>query len=62
MCVCVCVCVCVCALAQTALFKYNWSLKDQGQAPQVNWKIVRQSSIANSFNSRCNSCIDKKMV
>ena len=35
--------------------------KDQGLIPQIKWKIVRQSSTMNSFNGRCNLCIDKKI-
>ena len=46
---------------QTALSKYFWSLKDQGLIPQIKWKIVRQSSTANSFNDRCNLCIEEKI-
>ena len=46
---------------QTALPKYFWSLKDQGLTPQIKWKIVTQSSTANSFNGRCNLCIDEKI-
>ena len=37
---------------RTALSKYFWS-------PQVKWKIVWQSPTANSFNGRCNLCIDE---
>ena len=49
---------------QTALSKYFWNLKDQGLTPppQVKLKIVRQSSTTNSFNGRCNLCIDEKLV
>ena len=46
---------------QTALSKYFWNLKYQRLIPQVKWKIVRQSSIANSFIGRCNLCIDEKI-
>ena len=45
---------------QTAQSKYFGNLKDQGLNPQIKWKIVRQSSTANSFNGRCNLCIDEK--
>ena len=46
---------------QTAVSGYFWNLKDQGLNPQIKWKIVRQSSTANSFNGRCNLCIDEKI-
>ena len=46
---------------QTALSKYFWSLKDQRLIPRVEWKIIRQSSTTNSFNGRCNLCIDEKI-
>ena len=46
---------------KTALSKYFWNLKVQGQTPQLKWKIARQSSTANSFNGRCNLCIDEKI-
>ena len=46
---------------QTALSKYYWGLKDQGLFPQIKWKILRHSSAANSFNGRCNLCLDKKI-
>ena len=46
---------------QTALSKYFWGLKDQGLSPQIKWKIVRHSSTANSFNGRCNLCLDEKI-
>ena len=46
---------------QTALLKYFWGLKDQGLSPQIKWKILRHSSAANSFNGRCNLCLDEKI-
>ena len=46
---------------QTALSKYFWGLKDQGLSPQIKWKILRHSSAANSFNGRCNLCLDEKI-
>ena len=46
---------------QTALSKYFWGLKYQGQSPQIKSKIIRHSSTANSFNGRCNLCIDEKI-
>ena len=46
---------------QTALSKYFWCLKDQGLSPQIKWKILRHSSAANSFNGRCNLCLDEKI-
>ena len=46
---------------QTALSKYFWGLKDQGLSPQVKWKILRHPSAANSFNGRCNLCLDEKI-
>ena len=46
---------------QTALSKYFWGLKDQGLSPQIKWKIIRHSSTANSFNGRCNLCLDEKI-
>ena len=46
---------------QTALSKYFWNLNGQGLTSQIKWKIVRQSSTANSFNGRCNLCIDEKI-
>ena len=46
---------------QTALSKYFWGLKDQGLSPQIKWKIIRHSSAANSFNGRCNLCLDEKI-
>ena len=45
----------------SALSKYFWSLKDQGLSPQIKWKIIRHTSTTNSFNSRCNLCIDEKI-
>ena len=46
---------------QTARSKYFWNLKDQGLTSQIMWKIVRQSSIANTFNGRCNLHIGEKI-
>ena len=46
---------------ETALSKYFWSLKDQGLSSQIKWKITRHSSTANSFNGRCNLCLDEKI-
>ena len=46
---------------QIALSKYFCNLKDQGLTSEIKWKIVRQSSTANSFNGRCNLCSDKKI-
>ena len=46
---------------QTALSKYFWGLKDQGLSPQIKWKIISHSSTANSFNGRCNLCLDEKI-
>ena len=45
---------------QTAQSKYFWNLMDQELTPQIKWKIVSQSSTTNSFNGRCNLCIDEK--
>ena len=38
-----------------------WGLKDQGLSPQIKLKILRHSSAANSFNGRCNLCLDEKI-
>ena len=46
---------------QTARSEYFWSLKNHGLIPQVKLEIARQSSTANSFNGRCNFCIDEKI-
>ena len=46
---------------QTTLSKYFWVLKDQGLSPQINWKIIRHSSTTNSFNDRCNLCLNEKI-
>ena len=46
---------------ETAISKYFWSLKAQGLTPQVKWKMVRQSSAANSFNGKRNLCINEKI-
>ena len=46
---------------QSVLSKYFWNLKDQGLTPQIKWKILRQCSATNSFNSRFNLCIDQKI-
>ena len=46
---------------QTALSKYFWGLKDQGLSPQIKWKIIGHSSTTNSFNGRCNLCLDEKI-
>ena len=46
---------------QTALSKYFWGLKDQGLFLQIKWKIIRHSSTANSFNGRCDLCLDEKI-
>ena len=46
---------------QTTLSKHFWCLMDQEITSQIKWKIVRQSSTANSFNGRCNLCIDEKI-
>ena len=39
----------------------QWGLKDQGLSPQIKWKLIRHSSTANSFNGRCNFCLDEKI-
>ena len=46
---------------QIAPSKYFWNLKDQGLSPQIKWKIIRQSSVANIFNSWCNLCNKEKI-
>ena len=47
---------------QTALSKYFWNPKEPEANPLYKvWKIVRQSSTANSFNGWCNLCIDEKI-
>ena len=46
---------------QTALWKYFWGLKDQGLSPQIKRRIIRHSSTANSFNGRCNLCLNEKI-
>ena len=46
---------------QVALSKYFRNLEDQGLTPQIQWKIVWQSSTVNNFNGRCNLCIDEKI-
>ena len=46
---------------QIVLSKYLGGLKDQGLSPQIKWKIIRHSSTANSFNGRCNLCLDEKI-
>ena len=44
---------------QTVRSKYFWYLKNQELIPQIKWKI--DNSTENSFNSRCNLCIDEKI-
>ena len=46
---------------QTTHSKYFRNLKDPPLIPQIKWKIVRQSLNVNSFNARCNLCIDEKI-
>ena len=45
----------------TALSKYFGGLKDRGLSPQIKCKIIRHSSTVNSFNGRCNLCLDEKI-
>ena len=45
---------------QTALSKYFWNLKAQGLAP-ANKVKNRHTLTVNSFNGRCNLCIDEKI-
>ena len=35
--------------------------KGSGANAQIKWEIVKESSTANSFNGRCNLCIDEKI-
>ena len=47
---------------QTALSKYFWSLKKQGLTlPPPDKVEKRQCSTTNSFNGRCNLCIEEKI-
>ena len=39
----------------------NETLRIRSTPPQIKWKIVSQSSTANSFNGSCNFCIDDKI-
>ena len=46
---------------QTALSKHYWGLKVKGLTPEIQWSILRRSSIPKSFDSRCNLCLEEKI-
>ena len=45
----------------TALSKHFWFLKNKGLTPEIEWYILRKSNTPNSFNGRCNLCLEEKI-
>ena len=45
----------------TALSKHFWFLKNKGLTPEIEWSILRKSNTPNSFNGRCNLCLEEKI-
>ena len=46
---------------QIAQCKYFLNLKHQRLTPEISWKIVRKYSTRNSFNGKCNLCVNEKI-
>ena len=47
---------------QTALSKRYWGLKNKGLTPDIQWSILKRSSTPKSFDSRCNLCLEEKIL
>ena len=46
----------------TALSKhFCFFLKNKGSTPEIEWSILRKSDSPNSFNGRCNLCLEEKI-
>ena len=45
----------------TSLSKHFWFLKNKGLTPEIEWSILRKSNTPNSFNGRCNLCLEEKI-
>ena len=44
-----------------ALSKQFWCLKNKGLTPEIEWSILKKSNTPNSFNGRCNLCLEEKI-
>ena len=44
-----------------ALSKQFWCLKNKGLTPEIKWSILKKSNTPNSFNGRCNLCLEEKI-
>ena len=45
----------------TALSKQFWCLKNKGLTPEIEWSILKKSNTPNSFDGRCNLCVEEKI-
>ena len=45
----------------TALPKQFWGLKNKGLTPEIECSILKKSNTPNSFDSRCNLCLEGKI-
>ena len=45
----------------TALLKQFWWLKNKGLTPEIEWSILKKSNTPNSFEGRCNLCLEEKI-
>ena len=45
----------------TTLSKHFWFLKNKGVTPETEWSILKKSNTPNSFNGRCNLCLEEKI-
>ena len=45
----------------TALSKHFCFLKNKGLTPEIEWSVLRKSNTPNSFNGRCNLCLEEKL-
>ena len=45
----------------TALSKQFWCLKNKGLTSEIEWSILKKSNTPNSFDGRCNLCLEEKI-
>ena len=45
----------------TALSKQFWCLENKGFIPEIEWSILKKSNTPNSFDGRCNLCLEGKI-
>ena len=45
----------------TALSKQFWWLRNKGLTPEIEWSILKKSNTPNSFDGKCNLCLEEKI-